>query len=211
MELCKSFLSEIEIRRADLADIKDIIVLNRASFPDSLKERAPFYYLKKWWVFLLSSASTEVYVITNDKILIGFAVLIISEDTYKKESKLHQLPWHCFIYGLLTSPELLLYLPQKVLSRLRTQRAYNQDTSNKRGLEERTWIELAALSKEYQGKGLAKRLFSFLEQRTKDLDRNTICSLLNKTNHAVIFLHESLGYSKTHETAAQYYYKKRLL
>lgn len=205
------FGSNIEIRLAHLNDVEDIIILNRNSFPDSLKERAPSYYLKKWWGFLVDSPSVEVYVITSNKIIAGFAVLVINEDNYKKDSKLYKLPKQIILYTLLTSPQCLFYLSQKIIARIRAKSVYKLQTENNSYLEKRTWIELAALSNEYQGKGLAKQLFLFLEKRTRELNCNTICSLLNKNNHAVIFLHKSLGYSKTGESAEHFYYKKSLL
>jgi len=205
--------SNVAIRPAYLNDVEDIITLNRNSFPDSLKERAPSYYLKKWWVFLIDSPSVEVYVITSNKIIVGFAVLVINEDNYKKESKLYKLPKHVIIYTLLTSPQCLFHLPQKIIARLKSKFIYKKLTQNniENNIHNRTWLELITISKEYRGMGLAKLIIDFLEKRTIKLNRNILALAVSSNNHKAISLYTSLHFFQSnHVSNGSYIYKKIL-
>lgn len=68
-------------------------------------------------------------------------------------------------------------------------------------------IESVAVDPEYRGKGLAKRLFQYVEELAKERGYEEIVLEVREFNHEAIGLYEKLGFRKT-EFLKNYYSEK---
>ncbi len=201
---------QIEIRVAEPADAETIHAIDRESFPDSIKNRMSLRIWKRWLECAITSAASEVYVISIGGEIAGYAILITDEARYQEESRRSRPSAFAMAAGLLSRPSLFGLAVKKGTDRLKNylRRDVVSLSQNRLTGAKRTWIECLAVSPRYRGRGLAKRMFLFLEARTSELGRHEIVSLVHKGNKPIISVHESLNYEIKGDRADNLYFAK---
>ena len=214
--------ASIQIRRANFGDIQDLFQINRESFPESLRCKAPLCYWKKRWSSLITARSSEVYVGTVNGKVAFFAIMVIDPVILRKELEKNHVPFivfaHSFavlLYRVCISPKIILSLIRKALLKiifkivfiLKENRPENKENSYP---SNPTWIRLIAVCSKYRKKGLGSLMLDFLEQRSVELDRQVIGVHVEKNNSPAISLYKSRGYIRTRRTSDGFAYKKLL-
>ena len=88
----------------------------------------------------------------------------------------------------------------------------NSHSNNVNHIDNTNWIDPIVISHQYRGKGFAKKLLAFLEQRTVDIHRDTVALIVDSKNKAAVSLYKSLGYSEYGKAADGYlFYKKNVM
>lgn len=202
----------IEIRHATLRDIDNLVRIHRECFPEEVLYQVPKSYAKRWWSFLLSSDSVEVYVVSINGKVAGFSTLKIDALTYQREKKKHKAPLLIRVYTVLVSPKIFTQIIRKFFYSLfsASNNTANQKNDNKYS-STCTWIDPLVISSKYRRKGLAKQFLTFLDKRTVELSRKTIVSMVAINNEPSIQMHENFGYELTgHISGSYFFYKKEL-
>jgi ribosomal protein S18 acetylase RimI-like enzyme len=200
------------VRRARHSDIDRLHFIKRESFPESLKLKLPVRYWRKWWDHTILSPATEVYVITVDEAVAGFAVVVTDEGGYRKEAQNIKPSLLFYLYLLTTSPRHITLLCRKGMDRARALVCRNDhcDVESRGPFFDRTWLEVWAISPEYRGKGYAKILLNYIERRTMELYRGGIGLMVRNNNSVARCLFEKCGYKKNGRTSDYSFYRKEV-
>jgi hypothetical protein len=211
---------KIEISRADDSTIQDIITICKQSFPLSAKENSPRKILKKKWKHLIKSQAIEVYVILVNNKIAGFSVLIVDLNALRIEKKSIRFIDR-ILYALGQVIAMLFNVNIFKASLKKAVKTFYSKSNNfhkaiatepkKFSVDKLAWYELAAISIDYQGMGLGKRLYSFIVNRACELSKEVIVGRADDDNVSGRALFEKLGYILTaHTSDGQVTYKKFL-
>jgi len=201
----------LEIRRAKTEDIELLSFIHREGFPELLGYQVPLYYLKKWWAFLIIFNAVEVYVASLNGNTIGAATLLIKAKEYFKEKKRLKAPLWVRIFSILSNPKLLSIYFRKILHTSDITPHNNSHFNSVNHIDNTTWIDPIVISPLYRGKGFAKKLLIFLEERTLSIHRDTIALIVDSQNKSAISLYKSLGYIQYDKAPDGYLFYKKCL
>ena len=194
----------IEIDRADVRMLDDIINIQRKCFPLSIRENALARFRKRWFLYLLGLPSVEIYAILVNQKIVGSYVLIVDLVCFQKHmSKISAVEKFVYYIGdaltIILRPQLIRPLISKLISRIRTinkKSRYPQFFLNRKtDPAKMVWCESVAILPEYQGLGLGKRLHKFIIKRAIELGKKVLASRIDDTNKASITFFKRLGYA----------------
>ena len=208
----------MKIRLSTINDIRSLFRINRESFPESLRCKAPLSYWMPYWNTLICTFSAEVYVVDINNKIAGFAIVVLDREKLQLEMKKRRLPLILYIYSyfimvfkLIISPKVLIALIRKFTQRFLFFFTKNEIQDRKIEPSENTmWIALLAVSPKYRRKGIASLILKFLEERGIELDINIIALHVKGLNLESILLYEKINYVKTRKTFDGFTYKKRI-
>ena len=205
-------MAHIDIRRASLKDVNDLISIHRECFPEEVLYQVPKSYAKRWWSFLLTFDSVETYVASVNGKTAGSATLKIDAPAYQREKTRHKAPFLIRVYTVVARPKIVIEFYRKFLRRLISMS--NDTTPPQHNCEYTSncaWIDPTAISGKYRRIGLARQLTIFMERRALELNRKYLVTMVAINNKPSMKLHEKIGYERTHHVAdAYFFYKKKL-
>ena len=86
-------------------------------------------------------------------------------------------------------------LDKPILEHLKTKNIY-LDSFEKECFEDEFYIDTVSVSPNFQGRGIAKELFSFVEKKAKELGFDKVSLLVDFENEKALKLYEKLGFKK---------------
>lgn len=86
-------------------------------------------------------------------------------------------------------------LDKPILEHLKTKNIY-LDSFEKECFEDEFYIDTVSVSPNFQGRGIAKELFSFVEKKAKELGFDKVSLLVDFENPKALALYEKLGFKK---------------
>lgn len=196
------------IRRATVSDMQDLYWLYRKSFPEALRFQIPFSYAQKWFNFLLTTKTAEVYVYCIHGEIAGSVVLLTDLAAYDEERKRNHPPFWIRGLTVATSPKIIKEFLAKGIIRFVGQ-FRGRSPRQKNPQNGTTWADMLAISHAHRGKRLAKELLRFIEYRTVELQRPAIGSFVRAKNKASIRAFVSAGWERTGQDPYGFDYGKK--
>ncbi len=176
---------EFEIRRAKSGDIDQLVDLHRRGFPEEIFYQVPRRYGRRWWKFLLDSKTAEVFVAEPDGKIAGAAVLVIDLKEFQKNKGRFKAPFCIRLATLFSKPNAALKYLGKVLKGHGILKDPATDIKFHPGPEgEFTLLDTSVVAKEFRRQGLLKRLWQRCEERTLELNRPVILTMVDPGNKA---------------------------
>lgn len=86
-------------------------------------------------------------------------------------------------------------LDKPILEHLKTKNIY-LDSFEKECFEDEFYIDTVSVSPNFQGRGIAKELFSFVEEKAKEKGFKKVSLLVDFENEKALALYEKLGFKK---------------
>lgn len=189
----------IRLRRSQLDDIEGLRSMCADAFPDSLRWHGPRPIGHRWWRGVIQGSASELWVAVAENAIAGLAHLVVDAREWEREASSRRS-------GLILQASAVLCCPRIVLKRIfgppRHENSIDantalQDAQAVFAREEKTWIELIAVSSRHQRRGVGKLLIDKLEQRTRTLGKHAIGLRVATENHIARALYEKVGYRLT--------------
>ncbi len=165
------------VRKCVLQDLDQLVEICRHSFPKNIRWRANCEMAKQWWRAVFVSQAAEAWVVEKGGVVIAFCVLVKDEVMWAEEKEFRKGSILAHFVSALHHPLLACYqVGQNLKAAVKKKHPiiYHRHIPEWCTLEMRTWIELIAVSPDYQGKGFAKRLLSHCYLVTNRLGRKVI-------------------------------------
>lgn len=86
-------------------------------------------------------------------------------------------------------------LDEPILEHLKSKNIF-LDSFDKECFENEFYIDTVSVSEEFQGKGIAKELFVFIEKKAKELGFEKVSLLVDLENQKALALYEKIGFKK---------------
>lgn len=200
----------LNIRPAISSDLESIIRISRECFPNSPRWQGPKSLGMIWFKSALAANETEIWVGLFNEQVVCFAVIIIDEIKWaetKRERRGHLFHW---LISLLANPKpTISRIREKWFDRFRDEKGA-QVHKKHLNIHSRVWLDMIAVSRHLQGKGLGKQMLSVCEKRTINLHRDGLAFNVERENVDVLKFYERCGYTCVAKRKAGCLYVKKL-
>lgn len=176
---------EIRIRKGHSGDIDQLIDLQREGFPEEIFYQVPRKYCRRWWEYLLTSNVAEVFVAEVGERIVGASVLVIELDEFYEAKGRFKVSFPIRLTTLLTKPNVTLAYFKKILKShgfLKPPITHIKIHPDIEG--EFSLLDTAVVAKEYRRRGILKRLRKRCEERTIELNRPVLLTMVDPSNTA---------------------------
>jgi GNAT superfamily N-acetyltransferase len=183
-----------EIRKAASNDIPALVRICAESFPDSLRWNGPEYQVRRWWTEAIRTPSCETWVAVNVQHVSGFAILVLDNKSWTAAERRRNGGTFAAMIRIIYRPDIVVRriarraFPNNVIASLWTVRLSSGSLVNK------TWVELVAVERTARGLGIARKLLSQLENRTRETGHSAIGLSVENHNRSAGRLYQGLGY-----------------
>ena len=172
-------------------DLPMVSLLCRRCFPESPRWQGVHSWGEAWWT-AVSEAGPDVVeswvVVSPEGCVVAACVLVVDEETWKRLRARRQGSWKSRLLSVLWCPKLT------VCQLARSAYQMRRGVAAPLAVHNRTWLEMLAVSPDYQGRGLARRLLSLCEKRTSELRRKGICLRVDFDNCRARKVYEQWGF-----------------
>ena len=174
-----------KIRKAHSEDIEQLIDLHREGFREEIFYQVPTKYCRRWWEYLLASDAAEVYVAEIETKIAGASVLVVNLEEYYRAKSSFKAPFSIRIATLLSKPNVAKEYFKKLLKThgiLRTPTSDIKFCPDIAG--EFTLLDTTVVAKDFRRQGILKELRKRCEERTIELKRSVIFTMVDPFNKA---------------------------
>jgi len=197
------------IRRGTPDDMDSLIDICHDSFPESLLWNSPRFFGRKWWKSVIASKSGEAWICINGERIAGFCVLITNTGRWNSEKSGRDMNLFALLLAAAFSPRFAIRRVREKIAGIgiaSADESLSTTPCNDNGTD--TWIGLIAVSPQMRGRGFAKKMLQFCEERTLQLHRNAIKLVVIPSNKSACRLYEGQGFIRTTYSSIGYVYKK---
>jgi ribosomal protein S18 acetylase RimI-like enzyme len=210
MTVSRTPQGNITIRRADKADVAQLLYICRRSFPDDILYQGVRWHAENWWQTAIMSEAADTYVLEHDNLVVAFAVLVKNEELWKKERKQRHGSFVTHLLSRLVCPMLAAAeIRIKIKDMMNTIKTRSRESPARKQYHQ-TWLELLAVLPEERRRGIATRLIQECESRTISMDREAIGLIVPKIELPAIQLYKKIGYEKVGRSLKYEFYLKLL-
>lgn len=205
--------ASVLFRRAGLKDIKTLCGLCRQCFPKTLRWQGKCGAARVWWNAAICCRGVEVWIMESRETIEGYCMLVTDETCWNRDKSSNSASI-LMALSVLLQPRLWGRLSWKLLNRLLKQEEENPASEQPFfgfSLQERVWLEQIAVRPVRQRKGLAGKLLSFCEDRTRDLDRRGIVLRVESDNIPAVRLYRKQGYKLIRKNKSESFYAKSII
>jgi len=174
-----------KIRKAHSADIDQLIVLHREGFREEIFYQVPTKYCRRWWEYLLASNVAEAYVAEIETKIAGASVLVIDLEEYYRAKSRFKASFPVRLATLLSKPNVAKEYFKKVLKTHGILKAPTCDIKVCPDIKGKfTLLDTTVVAKEFRRQGILKELRKRCEERTLELQRSVIFTMVDSFNKA---------------------------
>ncbi len=201
-----------EVTRAEYEDIPELIQVCRRSFPDSIKWQGAPVGARRWWKNVMSASAAEIYILQSEGQIAAFSLLITDENLSKTQVSSRPIPLWLTLLTMVTCPIVALRKARKALSDhfRASESVATAAVPVYWKPETRVWIGLIAVDPSHRGKGFAKQLLKYCDERTAAIGKRVIGLKVDSDNRSAQRLYQCSGYVRIASNSDSQYYAKNL-
>ena len=198
----------VDFRSALHEDVDALLVIARESFPESLRWRWPRIVGRRWLNGMIQGSSSELWVATHGKVIMGFALLILERDAWQQDVNNSSCGWPINALTALCSP---FVLARKWQTRNQQFRFPPVTVDRIVPSTQKSWLELIVTSPSQRYMGVGRHLLRHVEERTIKRGLHAIGLQVETANAQAQCFYEDAGYQPTLSSPTLVTYQKVLI